>query len=145
MALVRVDEVGVGEYDANQTIQAEDYFKASGIVKKEKKDGGFSIGNVDNGDFLVFNNVKGLQDKTKIQLNISAVKECKIELRKDSPSGELIWMVDFKLSREKHLTTFTSSLPKLDSTENICFVFKGSEEKLLEIDSFSFKIFNDKQ
>ena len=41
IALIRVDGIGVGEYDANQTIQAEDFYKASGIVKIESENGGF--------------------------------------------------------------------------------------------------------
>ena len=64
MALVRVDGVGVGEYDANNgKIEAEDYFKASGISKQEISNGGFAVGDIGNNDYLVFPNVKGLSGK----------------------------------------------------------------------------------
>ena len=56
MALIRVDGVGVGEYDAdNGKIEAEDYFKASRQMKVENKNDGFGVGPLTNNDFLTFN------------------------------------------------------------------------------------------
>jgi hypothetical protein len=67
MALIRVDGIGVGEYDANQTIQAEDFFKALGITKKEKGKNNFEVAEISDDDFLVFNNVNGLNPNSAIE------------------------------------------------------------------------------
>ena len=53
MALIHVDGTGVGEYDANMgEMEAENYFEASGVSKKEVKKGGFVIWDIENGDYL---------------------------------------------------------------------------------------------
>jgi hypothetical protein len=138
IALLRVDGVGVGEYDANNgIIQAEDFYTASGISKKQNKTGGFSIADVDDGDFLIFNNVQGLQGKTKIQLHFNELKKSSIEIRRDSPSGELIASID--CAKNSNFENITESISSLKSTENLCFVFKGEENDLLSIDSFCFR------
>jgi beta-xylosidase len=64
MAPIRVDGVGVGQYDANASlIEAEDYFESSGIQKKEIKTGEFALSQIDNWDYVIYPNVKNLADK----------------------------------------------------------------------------------
>jgi hypothetical protein len=138
MAIIRVDGIGVGGYDVNQTIQAEDYFKASGGKKIENGDGGFSIGEVNNGDFLVFNNISGLRDKNRMLIKAAAHGNSEIEIRKDSPEGELIKTFKFR-DNIKTNGTFEIQELKFEDTKNLCFLFRGNGTKLLEFDSFSFK------
>jgi hypothetical protein len=138
MAIIRVDGIGVGGYDANQTIQAEDYFKASGGKKIENGTGGFSIGEVNNGDFLVFNNISGLRDKNRMLINATAHGNSEIEIRKDSPEGELIKTFKFR-DNIKTNGTFEIQELKFEDTKNLCFLFRGNGTKLLVFDSFSFK------
>ena len=141
MALVRVDGVGVGEYDANNgKIEAEDYFKASGISKKEIPNGGFAIGDIGNNDLLVYPNVKGLSGKSTIEFHVARNKPTTIEIHKDSPEGEL--MASCQVKAAKSATGFESircDLPKMDDTQSLCFVFKGKRKNSLKLDSFLFK------
>jgi hypothetical protein len=64
-------------------IEAEDYYKASGISKIENNENGFSITNVENGDYLIFPNIKGLENKSKIKFSAKKVKEVTIEIHDD--------------------------------------------------------------
>lgn len=141
MALVRVDGVGVGEYDVNNgKIEAEDYFKASGISKQEISNGGFAVGDIGNNDYLVFPNVKGLSGKITIEFQVARNKAATIEIRKDSPEGEL--MASCKVKAIKSATGFESircNLPKLEDKQNLCLVFKGNGKQIIQIDSFSLK------
>lgn len=138
MALIRVDGIGVGEYDANQTIQAEDYFKASGIAKKESKMGGFAVGEISNNDYLLYQNIKGLSGKTKIELNVVANKKATIEIHQNSPKGKLLSSCKFA-STENSKETVVCDLPSMFDKETLCFVFVGKDTNLMQLDSFTFK------
>jgi arabinoxylan arabinofuranohydrolase len=134
MALIRVDGIGVGEYDANYgIIEAEDYYNALGIDKIQSK-GGFVVGHINDGDFLSFNNIKGLKGKTIIQFSLSDLKDAKIEIRDNSPKGKIL--TSCVLNEKKNLEF---DLPKLKDIQNLCFVFKGKGDDLLKFDSFWFK------
>jgi len=86
MAPIRVDGTGVGHYDANNgSIEAEDFFKASQINKIEKKEGGFQVANIDNGDFLAFPNIHGLEQRSKIVFKATALNDVTIEIHNNSP------------------------------------------------------------
>lgn len=140
MALIRVDGIGVGVYDANQTIQAEDFFEASGIRKTERPNNEFIISDIENNDFLVFQNIKNLNQKRKIECKISANAAGSIEIRKDSPKGELI--AKCELRKTKSSGTYenkTYNLPKMNDKQSLCFVFKGKGKQLFLFDSFLFK------
>jgi len=140
IALVRVDGTGVGQYDASETIQAEDYFEAHGISKKETPVGGFTIDNIENNDYLVFPNVKGLSGKSTVEFRVTGNKTAKIEIRKDSPEGEILAIC--KVNASKSASGFESipcHLPKMEDKQSLCLVFKGNGRRLIQIDSFSMK------
>jgi hypothetical protein len=136
MALIRVDGTGVGEYNANQTIEAEDYFKASGVVKKGTRKGGFRIGGIGEDDYLVFNNIHGLKNKNKIWFGVLVHEDSKIEIRKNNPEGTLI--TTCTMTKEEKKGWYEFVLPQLNDTENLCFVFRGKIKNLLELDAFYF-------
>ena len=138
MALIRVDGTSVGEYDANKgKIEAEDYFKASGISKKMNADGGFSVANIDGGDFLIFPNIKGLDQKSKIEMNLSNVKNSTIEIRDGSPSGKKL--ASYKLKKSVKKTNINFEITTLNNTLDLCFVFKGKGDELVHFDWFRVK------
>ena len=140
MALIRVDGIGVGTYDANQTIQAEDYFEASDIKKTEISNNGFVVSEIKNDDFLVFPNIKNLEQKQKIEFKILANTASIIEIRKDSPNGALL--AQCKIGTRNISGTYENiscNLPKMNTKQNLCFVFKGKGKKLFLLDSFLFK------
>ena len=138
IAIIRIDGTGVGEYDANSLpIEAEDFFKASGIKKKEKQTGGFILTDISDNDFLIFPNIAGLESKSGIELNLEAMKQLTIEIRKDNPTGELL--ASTELFPARTVSALFMDIPNLSTIANICFVFRGSGENLLDFDSFSFK------
>ena len=138
MTLIRVDGIGVGEYDANKRIQAEDYFEASGIAKKEIEQNSFVIDDISNNDYLTFQNIKGLAGKTKMEFSLIPNEEARIQIHKNSPEGKLLANCVINPA-SKSKKTFVCDMPPLPDTETLCFVFVGKGKRLLQFDSFSFK------
>lgn len=139
IAPIRVDGVGVGNYDANLgAIQAEDYFKAFAIAKQQaNKD--FAVKSTSEESYIGFPNIKGLEDKTKISFKASANPSAAflIEIRKDSPFGELVNTCKFKANKQPNLLSdYQFKISKLKDKETLFFVIKGA--KNITIDSFSF-------
>ena len=141
MALIRVDGIGVGEYDASiGKIEAEDYFKSSGTSIKESMHGGFIVAAIEDKDYLVFPNIKGLTGKRSIEFDVVVKKPAILEIRKNSPEGELITTCDLPGKATSGLIeTVNCKLPEIAVEQNLCFVFRGNGNDLLEFDSLSFK------
>jgi beta-xylosidase len=136
MSTIRVDGIGVGNYDANQgKIEAEDYFKAEGISKKEKSNVNFVLNNISKNYFLVYPNIKNLSAKSKISFKVKVDKKTKVEIRENSPKGKLLQKICLLVS-ENESQEF--ELKNTSNVKNICFVFKGKKENALELDSFQF-------
>ena len=127
MALILVDGIGVGEYDANNgMIEAEDYFKASGIRKIENEEGGFSVTPVDKGAFVSFPNVFNLEQKTKIEFKASVLKRVSMVIHDQSPSGEIL--ATYKLTKQSS-GIYTFDFPNQKGVKNLCFVLLFAEQK----------------
>jgi arabinoxylan arabinofuranohydrolase len=141
MAPIRVDGIGVGQYDAGQgPIEAEDYFNASKMDIQENAAGGFVIANINNGGFVTFPNIKGLAKKTKISFRAKTFADVKIEVHQGSPDGQIL--TTYKLNKTSDKITsgdyvFDFNVKK--DIASLCFVFKGNKENLLLFDSFHFK------
>lgn len=139
IAPIRVDGIGVGNYDANQkTIEAEDYFKASRALIKECPEGGFMINGIINDDYLVYPNSKNLDKKSKIAFRIANIGPVDIELRNSSPQGKLLAKYCLKKSNGAFYTS-SQILPKLESKTNLCLVFKTKKDNRIQFNSFSFQ------
>jgi arabinoxylan arabinofuranohydrolase len=136
MSLIRVDGTGVGEYDANHPIEAEDYFMASRMMKKELANGGFGIGPLTNHDSLVFNHVNNLADKSKIRLTANVFKPSSVIIQAKGADGKKI--VTCLLSKSNHFESFIFDLPDFRTAKNIVMLFKGENGDLLEIDALDF-------
>lgn len=140
MATIRVDGIGVANYNAKQTLEAEDYFIAEGIEKKETEIG-FAIQTKANKSYLNFPNFIGLEKKSKLTLKASANKGAKfvIKILRGSLKGELIGFktIEFK-TKDKTFTDFTFSLKKMRQKENIYLTIEQLTNDQLQIDSFSF-------
>ncbi len=140
MALIRVDGIGVGQYDTNGgMIQAEDYFKASGISKVELSTGNFAVTKIDNDDFLIFPNINGLENKSKIKIVATNLNEVTVEIHLDSPEGQLIASYDLLRYRQGNdSNVYEFDFPKQEPNVNLCFEFKGKKNNLMVFDSFEF-------
>ncbi len=139
IALIRVDGIGVGEYDASSgLIEAEDFFSSAGVVKKEKATGGFLLDEVGNKDYLTFPNISGLSGKTQIDFKVVPLGKATIEIRRNSPEGKLIVSCEIPAGGKDN-ETIVCEIPPLADKETLCFVFVGDGENLLQLDSFVFK------
>ena len=143
IAPIRVDGIGVGQYDANKgSIEAEDYFNAPKMNIIETNDGGFAVVNINNDFFLIYPNINGLSQKSKIEFNVTVLKNVTIEVHQDSPYGKKLASYTLYKRAGKdvpHLYVF--DFPEQKKTTSLCFVFKGNKNKkdLLIFDSFLFK------
>ncbi len=134
MALIRVDGVGVGNYDANSKIEAEDFYDAKGISKLENKAEGFSVSGNKPSAYLVYTNVSGLVNKSSVTLVFTEIKECTVEIRKDSLNGDLIaeGVCASKVNELSIEAEFTDN-------ENLYFVFNDNSSRKMAFDFFEFK------
>ena len=141
MATIRVDGIGVGQYDANQSkIEAEDYFKADGLSKKEVAQD-FLVETNANKSYLNFPNINGLSPYTKIVFKISAPSggAFSIEIRKDNLDGKLLGNKYINLPPgTDNFTDLEVSLPELNNKENLYFLMEQLDNKTLQIESFAF-------
>ena len=137
MALIRIDGIGVGEYDAdNGIIEAEDYFAAEGVVKSELLTENFSVSNIDNGDFVTFPNIGNLRDKKLIEFQADIFYPTIVEIHLDSPQGKLLTKCELNQRNDKK---HRFELPVMEENENLCFIFKGVGDGLMNFDAFRFE------
>ncbi|WP_248722392.1 family 43 glycosylhydrolase [Seonamhaeicola sp. ML3] len=139
MATIHVDGVGVGNYDANGFIEAENYFKANGIVKVENNKGGFSVEPIKDSSYLIFPNVKSLIGKNTLELEVIAKEPIELEVREGHPLGELLFTCKvpkndiYAFQRRNFITK------NLKDKQSLCFVFKGSNVSSFKLNRFKFK------
>tara|TARA_R110002049_G_scaffold181019_3_gene348054 strand:+ start:1020 stop:2378 length:1359 start_codon:yes stop_codon:yes gene_type:complete len=140
MATIRVDGVGVGQYDANNgAIEAEDYFKAQDIKKAENPKGGFSIVPVKENAYVTFSHIKGLSTKSKLELEIHATTNSEIIIREDSPKGEILFILKIPKTKSYNFQKISFETKNLKEDQTLCFVFKGIKEDSLKLNRFKFK------
>ncbi len=134
---IRVDGQGVGNFDVNKGhINAVEYFKSHGVKKIENPDGSFSISNIEDQDFLIFNKIKGLGDKKHIKFNGLFNHDFKIEARLNSPNGKLIGIYNIKSNETKSEREFEFN--QTEETINLCLVFRGDNIDLADLNEISF-------
>ena len=139
IAPIRVDGIGVGEYDAIRgRIEAEDYFTARNAVKREGPDGGFLVSIESGTNYIGFHNVGGLSDKRTITVRASATgtSDGEIEIRKESSTGPVVTKLTVRTDRPGELQDFTGELPELDDKEDLYFVVKPSTGQEINLDYF---------
>ncbi|MFS4482723.1 family 43 glycosylhydrolase [Hyunsoonleella sp. 2307UL5-6] len=139
IATIRVDGVGVGNYNADEPIEAEDYFKSENILKVENTKGGFSLQPSENSSYTIYTNVKNLTDKTILELEVIASEVSEIELRENNPEGALLFTCEIP---KNDIYTFQKrqfNTKNLKDNQSICFVFKGDAAKSLLLNRFKFK------
>jgi len=139
IAPIRVDGIGVGEYDASQgKIEAEDYFTAENVVKRESPSGGFMV-SADNGVSAIgFHNVQGLEGKKQltIRASTSVPSGSKIEVRKGSTTGSVIAKINIKTEETNVFGDFIARLPELEDKENLYFSMSPPEGQSIDLDYF---------
>ncbi|GGD27322.1 family 43 glycosylhydrolase [Hyunsoonleella pacifica] len=139
METIRVDGVGVGNYNANSSIEAEDYFKSNGIAKIENTIGGFSIAPQKELSYTIYPNVKGLSDKNSLELEVIAWETTEIEIRENNLEGKLLLTCKIPKNDIYTLQKRQFDINTLEDVQSICFVFKGIKNKSFTLNRFQFK------
>ena len=141
MATIRVDGIGVANYDAtHEKIEAEDFFKAEGVKKLEFGEG-FRVVTSANKSFLYFPKISNLRGKTKIKFCLTSLNKGKftVQIRKDNLDGELIGLKTFQTAINRQLSkNIEIDLQNIENTENFYILIKQHNGNSLSIDSFSF-------
>jgi len=139
IAPIRVDGIGVGEYDASQgKIEAEDYFTAEDTFKQENPKGGFVVSAANGANYIGFHNVKGLKGKKHITIRVSTPipSDSEIEIRKRSATGPSIAKFAIKTDLPDVFSDFTAELPELEDKENLYFSINPLEGQSVNLDYF---------
>ncbi len=139
IAPIRVDGIGVGEYDASQgKIEAEDYFTANNTIKQESPDGGFMVSTADGASAIGYHNVHGLKGKKHLTIRVSTpiALDSKIEVRKGSSTGPVIANLTIETDQPGVFGDFTTDLPELKDTENLYFVMNPPDGQSMNMDYF---------
>lgn len=143
MAPIRIDGIGVGQYEASQLkIEAENFFKAKGFKKIEAEKNNFMVSTTENKSYLNFPNIKDAKNYTKIELNYKNPENGRfiITLRRDSIDG--LVLSKYELKQTNNIDEVKKiSFKNLDmkTSENLYIVVEALDGKSLELDAFSFK------
>ena len=137
MAPVRIDAMGVGQYDARKPIDAADYFKA---VKAEKRDcpaGGFDVRGLKEGSALYYPNIRHLDHRTELTLSVVCGHPdgCVIDIHGDSPEGPLLGSIALSPTGGGwwKFMPFHCSLDLQASTNGICLCFRGNPNEFCRL------------
>jgi len=136
------DACAVATYNPFLPISAEDFCEASGVSTYSVSDFNASIGDIDNNDYLRFNNVNfGFNDiYNEIEILASSIDGGVIEVRSGSVEGDLLTTVIVEntgsLDNYEIFSSYTSS--EITGLHDLYFVFKGAGVSFLRMDNFYF-------
>lgn len=132
---------GVGQYDtAWPKIEAEWYMSSNKVEKRESKNGGFEIQQVQNGGFLSYPKINNLDQAKSISFYLSSNSGGGIiEVHADSFDGKLLGA--FKVADTGGFASYNNVRMDLKNTagvKGIYLSFKGKKQDLLHLDWFKF-------
>ena len=130
----------VGGYAMMQTIQAEDYSAESGTSQLATNNGGMSVGDIQDGDWIRFNDVIfGSGPKYIEALVAGGTNGGSIDVRLDSTTGTLLGTLNANGSAiPENWVTETTAIAHTQGIHDVYLVFTGSAGDLLELDHFKF-------
>ena len=140
---VRLDVVGVGEYDAaNGRIEAEDYFKAVNTTIRQSADGGYEIRGIRENSRLVYPNVRNIRANSVMSFRVASgnLQGGTIEVRENGARGKLIGrcLVPYTGGWTSY-RTFTCKLKNMVERVDITLVFKGQGTELMRLNWLRFE------
>ena len=138
IAPIRLDRVGVGQYDAAQSrIEAEDYFGAELAEVRECPAGGFEVRGLGEGSRLVYPNVKNFPRNATISIRVASGNSAggKIEIRSGSAKGKLLGTCKIPdTGGGDKFETVSCALQNQPGTNSLCLTFKGGAGELVRLD-----------
>jgi hypothetical protein len=141
MAPVRLDRIGVGQYDGQARIEAANYFQVQNAEQQESPTGGFEVCGLRNGSGLLYPNVHYIPANGTISFHASSANASGgvIEVRENDPDGALLGTCKVPgTSGWDKFETFSCALQTGSGTRNIYLAVKGGDGELLHLDWFQF-------
>jgi hypothetical protein len=133
-------EFGVGQYQASwNRIEAEWYMQAHGCQKQENPRLGFDVKFDQDGQYLLFPNIRQLPEQANLQLYASVSKDCAVEIRSGGPEGPILGVCELK-SGFMAWRGYTSFITQLDNNAgdlDLCLVFRNQNDGILLLDWFN--------
>ena len=131
-----------GNIDAFSQIEAEEYTTMSGIQKATCNEGGEKVGYIENGDYIVFNNVDFGAGAVSFEARVaSATSGGSIEVRLDGLSGKLVGTC--AVAGTNGWTTWTTkscAISGATGIHNLYLKFTGASGYLFDINWFKFSL-----
>ncbi len=139
---IYINRIGVGQYDAHDVIEAENYFRGEGVIQKESPDGGFEVRNIHDGTVLVYPNVMNMPANAKISFRFANGNTASgtIEIHSGPADGPLLGKCKIRRtgSWEKYKTV-SCRLKNEAGTLDLYLVFHGQGDDLLHLNWFQIK------
>jgi len=142
MAPVRIDRMGVGQYDAAARIEAEDFFDLENGEVRERSGGGFEVRGLRDGSRLVYPNVKNLPKDAVVTFFVASGNPAggTIEVRDGSANGALLGSCPVPDTGGWDKYQKVDCPLKIEpGTKSLCLVVKGGKAELLRLDAMSFR------
>jgi arabinoxylan arabinofuranohydrolase len=140
---VYLTRLGVARYDAAAgPIEAENYFKAVKINKKECPEGAYEIRDIKNGSSLTYAKVMNLKANTSLTFRVASGNpdEGVIEIHENDENGKLLGKCTISNTGGWNVyKTISCKLKNESGQKDISLVFKGKGGELLRLNWFNFK------
>lgn len=131
---------GCGGFAADQVIESEDFCEQSGIELIDMGDGNSSVGSIDDGDWIKFNQVFFGAGPELVHVEVASSGEGgSIEFRIGAIDGELMGAIAVGATGAlSDWERMTASVDRVMAVEDLYLVFKTPSSDLYRIDSFQF-------
>jgi arabinoxylan arabinofuranohydrolase len=148
MAPIRLDRIGVGQYDALQPqIEAEDYFDAERAEIRECPAGGFEVRGLIAGSRLVYPNVNNVPRNASISFHVASAHPTggTIEIRETNGKGRLLGICPVpETGGWDKYHTVSCALKNQPGSNSLGFTCKGGAGELMRLDWFKITASGEK-
>lgn len=126
--------------NAYSTIEAESYNNMSGVKNEASSEGGQNVGFINNGDYIVVNNVNfGTTGPTQFYARVATTAGGNIEIRIDSLTGTLVGTCPvMSTGGWQTWATQSCAVSGATGTHSVYLKFTGSSGYLFNINWFKF-------
>jgi len=143
IAPIRLDRIGVGQYDARQPrIEGEDYFDATGAEQRDSPAGGFEVRGLAEGSALYYPNITNVPVNARMTLLVASADGAggEIEIRERDAKGMLLGKCRTTATGGwDHFKPVKCKLKNPAGKIDVCLVFKGSAKEFCRLDWFFIK------
>jgi len=133
---VRINTIGVAQYDAMQPIPATDFFAITGGRVAERSDGSFHVRDLTAGSTLTYPRIRNLAQRRQLTLTGTVLAPVKVEVRRGTPTGPTLGSLS--LTPGTAPSSHTVTLAHLRDIDDLCLVFNGGPAELFRLDSLAF-------